>query len=111
MSKQSTAWKNLERTAAKKLGGIRIVRGDDFSQSLLDIEHPFWAVDCKYRSTLALEGWYTKLCEDNKKLYPDQGKIPILVVKKRGMRGELVVISIDDFLKVIKDEYKTQGEE
>jgi hypothetical protein len=44
-------WKNLERTAAKKLGGQRLTRGADFSQSIPDIRlgyAPKVVVDCKY---------------------------------------------------------------
>jgi hypothetical protein len=29
--------------------------------------------------------------------------VPILVIKEKGMRGELVVISLDDFISVVND--------
>lgn len=109
MGKVSSAWKELERTVAKKLGGKRIVRGNDFSQTLLDIEHPFWAIDCKWRSSLATVTWYKKLVKDTKKLYGDT-KIPILVIKEKGMIGELVVIGLEDFLNIIKETYVVGNE-
>jgi hypothetical protein len=46
------AWKALERTVAKKLGGKRIYRGADFSKSLPDVDHPLFALECKYRKGL-----------------------------------------------------------
>jgi len=101
MGKQSDAWKDLERVVAKKLGGKRVIRGDDFSQSRLDVECDKWAVDCKWRTNLATVKWYKKLCKDNDKIYPGENKIPILVIKEKGMRGELVVISLDDFIRVV----------
>jgi hypothetical protein len=106
MGKVSTAWKNLEKSAAEKLGGKRLVRGDDFSQTLLDVEHPIFAIDCKWRSSLAVARWYEKLLVDNKKIYPKENKVPILVLKERGMRGELIVISLEDFLSILNDDIK-----
>ena len=47
----SQNWKNLERTAARKLGGKRLKRGDDFSQSIPDIRLDYASkivLDCKY---------------------------------------------------------------
>lgn len=113
MGKVSQQWKALEKTAARKLGGVRLVRGDDFSQSILDVEHPLFAIDAKYRSTLATVTWFKKLVSDNEKIYGKGNKIPILVIKQKGMRGELVVIDIEDFIKVVnEDEYRiTPNEE
>jgi hypothetical protein len=57
-----TAWKDLERTVAKKFGGYRIPRGGDFSESLPDVVADVtklfplankvdaaFVVECKYR--------------------------------------------------------------
>jgi hypothetical protein len=104
MGKVSQQWKALEKTAARKLGGERLSRGDDFSQSILDVEHPFLAIDCKWRTSLAVVTWFQKLIKDNDKIYGKGRKVPILVIKKKGMRSELVVIEIDDFIKVVNDE-------
>lgn len=106
MGKVSNAWKNLEKTAAEKLGGTRLVRGNDFSQTLLDVEHPVFSIDCKWRTSLTTVRWFDKLVDDTNKLYPKKGKIPILVLKEKGMRGELVVISMSDFLDILNDEIK-----
>jgi len=111
MAKVSQQWKALEKTAARKLGGERLVRGDDFSQSILDVEHDFLAIDCKWRTTLAVWTWFQKLVNDNAKIYGKGKKVPILVIKKKGMRSELVVIEIDDFIKVVNGEYYIEPKE
>ena len=104
-------WKELEKKAAQKLGGVRLVRGDDFSQSILDVEHDFLAIDCKWRSSLATVTWFKKLMKDNEKIYGKGKKVPILVIKQKGMRSELVVIEIDDFIKVVNGEYRIEPKE
>jgi hypothetical protein len=110
--KISQQWKALEKIVAKKLGGIRLERGDDFGVSMLDVEHDWLSIDCKWRTELATVTWYNKLVEDNKKLYPGENKIPILVIKKKGMRGELVVILLEDFIRVVNEErYKIESKE
>jgi hypothetical protein len=52
--KQSQAWKNLERKSADLLGGKRICRGSNFSESLPDVEHPYFGIECKYRQDAPL---------------------------------------------------------
>lgn len=103
MPKHTETWKALERTAARKLGGERIVRGDNYSQSLLDVEHSWLAIDAKWRSSLATAKWFKKLVKDNEKIYGKGRKVPILVIKEKNMRGELIVIDLDDFITVVND--------
>jgi hypothetical protein len=50
MARQSQSWKDLERTVANSLGGKRIYRGSDFSESLPDVDHPLFGIECKYRT-------------------------------------------------------------
>jgi hypothetical protein len=103
VAKQSQSWKDLERFVAKKFGGIRIVRGNDYSQTMLDVEHEWMALDAKWRSSLATVTWFKKLVKDNEKIYGKGRKVPVLVIKQKGMKGALVVIDIDDYIKVVND--------
>jgi hypothetical protein len=80
MPRSPTAWKALELLAAQTIGGIRIHRGGDFSESLPDViaptdylfksrpeEHAI-VIECKYRASQPWIDLYKKLQkkEDNK---------------------------------------------
>lgn len=99
--KQSQAWKDLERTVAKKLGGKRITRGQNFSVSALDVEHPLFFIDAKYRQSLGFLSWFDKLIDDSKRLYPGVDRINLLVCKKANRRGEFVILTLDDLAKLM----------
>ncbi len=101
----SVAWKNLERKIAKKLGGKRITRGGDFSVSDLDVEHPHFSIEAKYRQKWSFIKHYDKLIADTKRLYKEN-KVPLLIVKKAKRHGEFVILSLDDFIDLIKDDFK-----
>ena len=107
MVKLSDAWKNLEKAVAAKLRGERIVRGNDYGKSMLDVEHPYFSIDCKYRASLAIWGWYKKLKTDTKKLYPNSGKIALLASRSKNSSTILITLSIDDFIECLnrKDIY------
>ena len=45
----SNCWKDLESRVAKSLNGRRMSRGNDFNQSMPDVEHPQLSIECKYR--------------------------------------------------------------
>ncbi len=89
-------WKNLERTAARKLGGERVWRGDNFYQSAPDVEHPGLSIECKYRK--ALPKWLVEAMEQAKGY--DAQKIPVVVLKERYQRGEYVLLQLDDFVSI-----------
>ncbi len=91
--------KNLERKAAKTIGGKRNSRGNDFSQSMPDVEHPLLSIECKYRKKIS--GFLKDGLKQAERYYPE--KIPVLILKEKHMRGELVVIRLSDFEGLIKD--------
>jgi len=87
-------WKKLEQKIAKKLGGRRIpcsgvsrdFKGDVITDKLL--------IDCKYGEQIPkkLIDWWNKIEKEAKEM----GKKPALVLKKKSMRGELIVLKLDD---------------
>jgi hypothetical protein len=105
-----TAWKAHERKVAKLTGGTRISRSDDWGREDLDVEHPYLAIDCKYRKSLAVWSWFKKLEVDTlKKMERDirmgkdpHKKIPTLILKEKGKKGELAVITIEDLLMLLE---------
>lgn len=86
-------WKRHERLTAKALGGKRVSRGNNFSQSLPDIEHPLLSIECKYRKKIS--SFLKDGIIQAKRYNPD--KIPCLVLKERGMRGGLILLRLSDF--------------
>lgn len=91
-------WKNHERKTAAALGGKRISRGMDFSLSAPDIEHPLLSVECKHRQKIS--GFLKDGLKQAERYYPE--KIPVLVLKEKHMRGELVVIRLSDFKVILE---------
>lgn len=101
MSRQSQAWKDLERTVAALLGGERVLRGADFSQEEVDvkiIDFPHWRIDAKYRAKSVI---HSQLAEVRRKYCQGLGDVPILVTKGKGQRGEVVSMSLDDFAVIV----------
>jgi hypothetical protein len=93
----NAAWKRAERQAARALGGKRNSRGGDFSQSMPDVEHPLFSIECKYRKTLPR---LLRLGLEQAARY-DASKPPLLVVKERQQRGALVVLRLADFADLL----------
>ncbi|HDY66224.1 MAG TPA: hypothetical protein ENH85_00380 [Candidatus Scalindua sp.] len=86
-------WKELEKTTAKKLGGKRVLRGANFSQSLPDVEHPLLSIECKYRKRISQ--FLKDGIKQAEEYYPD--KIPALVLKERHQRGAFILLKLSDF--------------
>ena len=94
----SDSWKSLEKKTARILDGVRNTRGDDFSQSLPDIEHPQLSLECKYRKKIS--SFLKDGLKQAESYYPD--KIPVLILKEKNMRGELAVIRLADFQRLFR---------
>ena len=86
-------WKNLERKTAKVLNGKRNSRGMDFSVSMPDVEHPSLSIECKYRKKIS--SFLKDGLKQAEKYYPH--KIPVLILKEKNMRGELIILRLSDF--------------
>jgi hypothetical protein len=89
----SHAWKDLERTVAGALGGKRMHRGGNFSESKPDVEHPLFSVECKFRKLLPR---LLRLGLEQAGQY-DSAKPPLLVIKEKYASDALVVLRLKDF--------------
>lgn len=90
--KQSQAWKDLERHAAARLKGRRVVRGGDFSVSDVDViveDFPALKVDCKYRKSHAFHA----LVEEIREKYCSGGGAPVMITRHN--RGKTVYATMD----------------
>lgn len=94
MSKQSQAWKALEKKAASSLGGERVSRGADFSVSTVDAvlkDLPFIKVDAKYRKSHA---HHSLMKEIEEKYCKEDCDVPVLVTKHHKQRGEYATVPL-----------------
>lgn len=95
-------WKELEKTAAAALGGVRINRANDYGVSDVDVVVPgfdFLRIDCKYRKSHAhhslIEEIRTKYCTS-------KGQYPVLVTKHRSSRREYCTVDLVLFAALLK---------
>lgn len=100
-----SAWKGMERKVAGDLHGKRAMCSGNMALDKSDVEgaeingHPL-AVSCKYREELrglSVIAWFTEARDNAKKTQ----RTPLLVIKEKGKRGELVVLSMEDFKKLV----------
>jgi len=90
-------WKKFERKVAKKLGGFRTpLSGSNSRITSGDVVHPCYYVECKYRSKF----YVFSLFDDVRAKAKKEGKVPLLVLKEKNRRGELVVMDLDDFVRM-----------
>lgn len=90
----------MERKVAKLLGGVRNpLSGGAGRHTRGDVIHASLYVECKLRSSLMIWSWFKDTAEKAKK----EGKTPILVIKEKSKKGELVILDIQDFVKLTKE--------
>lgn len=110
MARRSQAWKNLERETAEVLGGVRVLRGDDFSKSDVDVrldDIPYLKIDCKYRVSHS----HHTLMEEIREKYCDIPDIPVLVTKHHNQKGAYVTIPLDYFGRLLRCVRTTLGKQ
>ena len=95
-----SAWKQLERKIAGMFGTKRVpLSGSNSGHNTnSDSLHPKLYIECKLRQKIAI--W--QLFIDTEKKAHAEDKIPIVAVKQKGERGELLVIRPEDLQKIAK---------
>ncbi len=101
----SEAWKELERQTARALGGRRHLRRH-YGEAGGDIDLPENArivVEVKYRgSGFPFPSAFLDGLNQAARAGPD--KVPVLVLKAKRMRGALVCLHLEDFVKLLNGE-------
>lgn len=97
--RRSERWKALERCAAQKLGGRRIVR-QDFFESSPDVEVPDLKIlaECKAYKSFSFHkhmAQAAKYCRD--------GETPVLITKAANQVGEFATVSLDYFAALLDE--------
>lgn len=101
-----SAWKQLERRVAEMFGTKRVpLSGSNSGHNTnSDSLHPKLYIECKLRQKIAI--W--QLFEDTERKAKAEDKIPIVAIKQKGAKGELLVIRPHDLQKIA--EIQREGE-
>jgi len=96
-------WKAVERKVARLLGGRRT---GNTGMSSPDVLHPLFSVEVKYRPRLPslLSAGMAQAKRAAK------GKIPLLILKQKGQRGEYAVLEFQDLLTLLSSVGLSQQE-
>lgn len=97
-----SAWKDLERRAAKKLGGVRLWR-PDFSDSEPDGESDEFIWDAKcYKRHAVISLW-----REAWRKYQGHAKgrplLLVLFAREHPRAGDFVLLRLQDFLDILKE--------
>jgi len=91
-------WKNVERKVARKFGTERTpLSGGASRHTLSDTLHDKYYIEIKYRKKIPFMTTYREAVENAKK----EGKLPMVIFKEKGSHVEILMMSVDDFLKEI----------
>lgn len=101
-AKQSKRWKDLERTAALKLRGQRLVR-QDFFESSPDVEVKDMKIlaECKAYKRFSFHSHMAQAAK-----YCREGETPVLITKSANQIGEFATLPLD-YLAGLLDEVRT----
>jgi len=111
MSTSRNTWKDLERRICKKFGGKRNPlsgqnSGHKTSSDCIDLNPEF---EKFYFEIRLRQNWlhHSMFKEDVEKPASKEGRIPVLVTHKKNSRsGALIVLRIEDFLELVKNQTK-----
>ena len=114
MPTSKNTWKDLERRICKKLGGKRnplsgLNSGHGTSSDCIDMSSEF---ENFYFEIRLRENWlhHTMFKKDVEAPAKKENKIPILVThKKNAKSGALVILRLEDFLELVKNQIKTKN--
>jgi len=97
-----STWKGLERKTAQVLGGERIpCSGVSGIKLKGDVLHDRFFIECKYRSHFYVYRVFKKAKEQASKIKKHPPLIPLVILKEKYEQGELVVLGLEDFQKLI----------
>ncbi len=100
------SWKKLEQKVARLRGTERTpLSGGNSRQTQSDTLDDTFFIECKLRKDPAVWNTYKQV----EVLAKKEKKVPVLVIKKKGMHGELFLIS-DKYLKEFIEKWEAKGE-
>jgi hypothetical protein len=94
-------WKELERRTARKMGGRRLWRARDYSESVPDGETGEDVWDCKDRVSMTALTWYRQ-AEAKYRPYVKGRRFLLVLCDTKG-RGEYVLLKLDDYVQLLRE--------
>ena len=92
--------RKMERRVAKAVGGTRVYGSGGFPMDTkADVRHPEMFIECKYRKAFMHHTYFHAIKEPARK----EDKIPILVTHTNDRQGDLVVMRLEDFARLIEE--------
>jgi len=103
MTTDRSTWKQLERRVCRKFGGDRTPLSGSNSQhgtsaDCINTAYPFFFIEVKLRASFL----HHTIFKDAAKAAQKEGKMPILVTHTKNEESELVILRIEDFLKIYR---------
>lgn len=93
------SWKDTERKAAKAFGGERNpLSGRSGKHTAADVIHPSLFIEVKHPKRIPAH----TLWEKTKELAKAEGKVPVIVLKEKGKREEIVICRLADLKDIGK---------
>ncbi len=101
------SWKKLELKIARLRGTERTpLSGGNSKQTRSDTLDKTFFIECKLRKDPAVWNLYEQI----EALAKKENKVPVLVIKKKGMHGELFIVN-DRYLKAFIKNWEVKDEE
>jgi len=94
-------WKSYEYRIAKLFGGTRNpLSGMNSKHTAADMIHPSIFLECKMRARIP----FMKTFTDTKKSAKKEGKMPIVVFKEKYLKTSIIMMDLDDFMKLVDED-------
>lgn len=99
-------WQKREQHIAEDHGTVRTPgSGSTSRHTSSDTLHPRLYIESKLRAILP----FRELFMDTREKAKKEGKIPVIVLCEKGSPIKAVMLDYDDYLKMMKEEYKLKG--
>lgn len=100
------AWAEHELKVARRFGTERLLQRGRSVPDFISEKHNVVG-ECKYRQTFSIASIFYETKEKYRKFL--EGRRLVLVLKEKGRHGELVLLSLDDFMAMIGGEEDEAG--
>lgn len=92
-------WKQVERRICKKLGGTRTpLSGSHSKITAGDCLHDRYYVEIKHRKRVPFLKKFNETLNNAK----NEKKIPMMIIHEKGKKSSIVMIRLEDFVKLIR---------